>query len=85
MAPPDKVSAEQKAFLFSLMNTYLEAQKIGRLDKFWLEMQGAWFHKWAEEEDSTITDKEERATAHAEAIAARIKVSVIILHVIQRP
>ncbi|KDQ32240.1 hypothetical protein PLEOSDRAFT_165491 [Pleurotus ostreatus PC15] len=73
MAPPDKVSAEQKTFLFSLMNAYLEAQKIGRLDKFWLEMQGAWFHKWAEEEDTTITDKEERATAHAEAIAARIK------------
>ncbi|KAF9491569.1 hypothetical protein BDN71DRAFT_1433871 [Pleurotus eryngii] len=63
MAPQDKVTSKQKDFLFTLVNAYLEAQKKGQHNKFWLKLNGAWFKEWPEQEDTSIKDLQERAAA----------------------
>ncbi|KAF4582599.1 hypothetical protein EYR38_006213 [Pleurotus pulmonarius] len=55
------------------MEAYLEAQKKGRLDKFWLEMWGAWFQEWPEHEDMSIVDPKERAVAHTATLEKQKK------------
>ncbi|KAF4590567.1 hypothetical protein EYR38_009869 [Pleurotus pulmonarius] len=69
MAPPDKVTPEQKEFLFKLMSEFLEQQKKGKLHKFWVMLYGEWFRQWEIVEDLTIEDMTERK----EALGAEIK------------
>ncbi|KAF4573631.1 hypothetical protein EYR36_008149 [Pleurotus pulmonarius] len=60
MAPPSKSSPEQLEYLRGLLDQFLEAQKHGRLDRFWPELFRGWFSQWHEEEDTSIVDEGER-------------------------
>ncbi|KAJ8690403.1 hypothetical protein PTI98_011831 [Pleurotus ostreatus] len=60
MAPPSKANTEQKAYLTGLLDKFLEAQKHGRLDRFWPVLYRGWFEQWQEEEDMAIVDDSER-------------------------
>ncbi|KDQ23600.1 hypothetical protein PLEOSDRAFT_1086095 [Pleurotus ostreatus PC15] len=69
MAPPSKCSPKQLEFLVNLIPTYLEEQKKGRLDKFWVYLAAEWFREWEVVEDMTITDATERQTAYGNEVA----------------
>lgn len=71
MAPASKSTPEQTKFLLTLVDEYLEAQKKGRLVKFWVRLYGEWFQKWEITEDATIEDAAERQKALGEAIQAK--------------
>ncbi|KAF9490908.1 hypothetical protein BDN71DRAFT_1521068 [Pleurotus eryngii] len=71
MAPRDKVTAEQKAFLCTLVDMYLETKKHGGWSKFWASTFQGWFKLWPEPEDTSIVDKEERDAKLAKAILCR--------------
>ncbi|KAF7437526.1 hypothetical protein PC9H_000044 [Pleurotus ostreatus] len=60
MAPPSKVNAEQKAFLESLIDTFLENRKKSTLHKFWPVLYRQWFERYPIVEDTSIQDAEER-------------------------
>ncbi|KDQ32508.1 hypothetical protein PLEOSDRAFT_1080094 [Pleurotus ostreatus PC15] len=71
MAPPSKANAEQKAYLTGLLDKFLEAQKHGRLDRFWPVLYRGWFEQWQEEEDPAIMDDGERKKNLGTKIAKR--------------
>lgn len=71
MAPPSKVNAEQKEFLSSLIDNFLEAQKKNRLDKFWTASYLEWFRRWPIEEDASIKDATKRVSAYGVAIGLK--------------
>lgn len=71
MAPPSKINAEQKAYLTNLMDQFLEAQKRGRLDKFWQVLYKGWFEKWPDNEDMKIVDEDERKKELGERLLKR--------------
>lgn len=58
-----------------LMNEFLESQKKGRLDKFWVQLYGEWFPRWEIVEDMTIGDVAERKAALGAAVLAQKNVS----------
>ncbi|KAF4563419.1 hypothetical protein AB1N83_010866 [Pleurotus pulmonarius] len=70
MAPRDKVNPDQKEFLMKHMNDFLEAQKMGRLDKFYVLLYGEWFQKWPTTEDMTIEDESKRKEALGAVVLA---------------
>ncbi|KAL4255151.1 hypothetical protein AB1N83_013087 [Pleurotus pulmonarius] len=71
MAPPEKVTAEQKDYLLGLVDMYLETKKHGGWAKFWPSVFQPWFKLWPEIEDTTILDKENRDAALASAILTK--------------
>ncbi|KAG9217982.1 hypothetical protein PLEOSDRAFT_161887 [Pleurotus ostreatus PC15] len=71
MAPLSKSTPEQNEFLLKLVDEFLEAQKKGKLVKFWVQLFGSWFQKWEIVEDPAIKDVAERQKAHGEAILAK--------------
>ncbi|KAJ8692354.1 hypothetical protein PTI98_009674 [Pleurotus ostreatus] len=71
MAPPEKVSADQKAFLENLVNDYLEVKKTGAWAKFWASTFQAWLKLWPEDEDAGIMEEGERKKALTDAIDER--------------
>ncbi len=75
MAPPDKVTADQKAHLINLTDSYLETKKSGGFAKYWASVYEGWFELWPEQEDKSLKDANERKEALTKAIRARQKVS----------
>lgn len=75
MAPRDKVTADQKAYLRELVDMYLETKKHGGFPKFWASTYQGWFKLWPEPEDMSILNKEERDAELANAILNRHAVS----------
>lgn len=75
MAPPSKCSPKQLEFLVDLIPAFLEAQKKGRLDKFWVPLEAEWFREWEVVEDTTIVDTKERQKAYGKEVAGWKKVS----------
>ncbi|KDQ29896.1 hypothetical protein PLEOSDRAFT_167688 [Pleurotus ostreatus PC15] len=71
MAPPSKVTVEQKAYLTGLLDQFLEAQKHGRLDKFWPMLSKGWFEQWPAHEDTEIADEDERKRELRERLSKR--------------
>lgn len=76
MAPQEKTTKEQRKYLWSLMDDYLEVQKQGNFTKFWARLFLAWFKLWPVEEDARIQDEEQRRVAYALAIKEQEGVSV---------
>ncbi|KDQ23115.1 hypothetical protein PLEOSDRAFT_1086540 [Pleurotus ostreatus PC15] len=71
MPPPSKVTVEQKAYLTGLLDQFLEAQKRGRLDKFWPMLSKGWFEQWPAHEDTEIADEDERKRELGERLSKR--------------
>lgn len=75
MAPPEKVTADQKVHLVNLMDSYLETKKNGGFAKFWANVYEGWFKLWPEQEDMSLKDANERREALTNNTQARQKVS----------
>lgn len=78
MAPPEKVTAEQKGYLVSLVDGYLEVKKSGGLAKYWTSTFQGWFSCWPEVEDQSILNEETRKANHVSAIDAKQQVSEVV-------
>ncbi|KAF9491416.1 hypothetical protein BDN71DRAFT_1510414 [Pleurotus eryngii] len=70
MAPPSRCNTEQKEFLLKHVSSFLEGQKKGRLNKFWVIVDARWFQRWEVVEDATIVDVEERQKAYGKKVAS---------------
>ncbi len=75
MAPPSKVNAEQKAFLESFVDAFLENQKNSTSHKFWPVFYRQWFEKYGMAEDTSIQDAEERRKDLAAKVTKKREVS----------
>lgn len=75
MAPKEKVTAEQKAYLLALIDDYLEVRKQADFTKFWARLFLDWFKLWPVEVDTSIKDEEERRAACGIAIKEQESVS----------
>lgn len=62
-------------YLRGLLDQFLEAQKHGRLDRFWPELFRGWFSQWHEEEDTSIVDEGERKSDLGVRLGKRQEVS----------
>ncbi len=75
MAPPSRCNPAQKEYLLKHVSAYLEAQKKGRHDQFWVMVHTGWFQQWEIVEDASIVDVDERQKAYGEEVESWKKVS----------
>ncbi|KAF9491502.1 hypothetical protein BDN71DRAFT_1433935 [Pleurotus eryngii] len=73
MAPPEKVTANQKVHLINLMDSYFETKKNRGFTKFWANVYEGWFKLWPEQEDMSLKDTNERREALTNNTKARQK------------